>query len=376
MKQPFRIHVEQSVLDDLKKRLAATRWPGEIENTQWEYGTNQAYLKDLCHYWQHEYDWRSTEEFLNGFRHFKTGIEGTGIHFIHEKGKGIHSAPLLLTHGWPDSFFRFVKVVSLLTEPDDTGFSFDVVIPSIPGYGFSDQPTAPGMTPEKIAQLFARLMQELGYEKYLAHGGDWGSSITEQLMHQHPAQLYGIHLTDVPHRHIFAVPQEQLSEPEKKYLEKGKQWQMTEGAYAMIQGTKPQSLSYGLNDSPAGLAGWIIEKFKTWSDNGGNVEEAFTKDEMLTNLTIYWATQTINSANRIYCETTRQPYKPQEKKSVPTAVAIFPHDLIPAPREFGERIFTIHQWTNMPRGGHFAALEEPELLSADIRKFAKSLRIA
>lgn len=386
--EPFTIDIAQPILDDLKARISATRWTDEIEGAKWEYGTNRGYLEELCHYWADGFDWKKQQDYLNSFRHFTATVSDIGLHFIYQKGEGDNPIPLLLTHGYPDSFARFLKIIPLLTKADDKGVSFDVVIPSIPGYGFSEIPSKPGMNPQKIAGLFNSLMtEELGYKKYIAHGGDWGTSITEQIGLYHADSLLGIHLTDVPFGHLFSIPKGELSSDEKKYLDAGKQWQQTEGAYAMIQGTKPQTLGYGLNDSPVGLASWIIEKFYAWSDNGGNIENAFSKDELLTHLTIYWATQTINSANRLYFEAMKaimqamynplvklNPFdKTGDRVEVPAAFALFPKDLVNAPRGFAERIFNVVQWTTMPRGGHFAAMEQPELLVDDIRKFANCL---
>ncbi len=275
--------------------------------------------------------------------------------------------------GWC-GFIRFLKLIPLLTKADENGFSFDVVVPSIPGYGFSGIPEKEGMNTKKIAGLFADLMtDELGYEKFAAHGGDWGSSITEQLALHYADSLIAIHFTDIPYTHIFTVKPEDLTAAEKTYLEKGKAWQMVEGAYGMIQGSKPQTLAYGINDSPAGLAGWIIEKFKIWSDCDGNVESRFTKDELLTNITIYWATETANSSFRIYYETVHHPTKGGGKVEVPTGVCIFPKDIIPSPKAFAERFFNVQHWTDASAGGHFAALEEPEFLAKDIREFATNL---
>jgi pimeloyl-ACP methyl ester carboxylesterase len=388
MKQPFKIKIDQPVLDDLKDRITATRWTDEIDNSKWQYGTNKDYLMELSDYWRDSFDWKKQENFLNSFSHFKTTIDGTGIHFIHQKGEG-DSLPLLLIHGYPDSFVRFLKIIPLLTKANESKLSFDVIVPSIPGYGFSDIPKEPGMDPKKIAKLFTHLMtDELGFQKFLVHGGDWGTSITEQMALYHADSLLGIHLTDVPYGHLFSIPEGELSKAEKKYLDNGKKWQQTEGAYAMIQGTKPQTLGYGLNDSPVGLAAWIIEKFYAWSDNDGHIENCFSKDELLTNLTIYWATQTINSAIRIYYEAMKtlmqaiynplvklNPFdKTGDNSAVPAAFALFPHDLVNAPRDFAERYFNVQQWTEMPKGGHFAAMEQPELLSDDIKKFAKTLK--
>ena len=377
--QPFQIDVPQTVLDDLGERLARTRWPNEVEGTAWDYGANLGYMKELVDYWQHQYDWRQHERNLNKFRHFKADIDGFGVHFIYERGKGANPTPLLLTHGWPDSFYRFYKVIPMLTDPEQFGGnaedSFDVIVPSMPGYGFSDRPTEEGMTGQRIAELFARLMTELGHKKFAAHGGDIGGSVTEQLAFSHAASLVGIHLTDIPYGHLFTVPQEELSEVEQKYLQEGQAWGVQEGAYALIQSTKPQTAAYGLNDSPVGLAAWIVEKFRAWSDCGGDVEKRFTKDELLTNLTIYWATQTIGSSFLPYViGQSGASEKPSKRVEVPTGVAIFPKDIVPAPKAFGERFFNIQRWTEMPRGGHFAALEEPELFVNDLREFFATLR--
>jgi len=372
--EKFTIAISEKAINDLNLRLSQTRWPDEIKDSDWQYGTNLSYVKELCAYWEHEFDWRKQEETLNLFHHFRTDIDGLGIHFIYEKGKGEKSIPLLLIHGWPDSFLRFQKIIPLLTQADADGFSFDLVIPSIPGFGFSDHPDQKGMNTEKVAAIFSKLMTGLGYPKFVVQGGDWGSSITEKLAQFHSPQVSGIHLTDIPYTHLFEIPPQELTKEEQEYLDEGKKWQMEHGAYAMIQATKPQTLSYGLNDSPVGLAAWIIEKFQQWSDNKGNPEEQFTKDELLTNIALYWFTQTGGSAARIYYENLHTPSESaKERLETPTAAAIFPKDLITAPRAFGERVFNIQSWNLMPRGGHFAALEEPELLADDIRNFFKNL---
>jgi pimeloyl-ACP methyl ester carboxylesterase len=387
MIQPFNINIDQTILDDLKARIAKARWTDEIDNAKWEAGTNEGYLRELCSYWESKFDWKANETRLNSFSHFKSTIDGTQLHFIHQKGKGARSVPLLLVHGYPDSFIRFMKLIPFLTAADNNGFCFDMVVPSIPGYGFSEIPSKKGMNPKKIAGLFAELMEkELGYSRFLAHGGDWGTSIIEQLALYHPDLLLGIHLTDVPFRHGMA-PLDNPSKAEEKFQKKTQMWVQTEGAYASIQSTKPQSLAYGLNDSPIGLAAWIIEKFYDWSDNDGNLENVFTKDELLTNLTIYWATQTINSSFRLYYEAIQaimqarynplvklNPFdKTGDRTEVPTAFALFPKDISRPPREYAERFFNVERWTEMPSGGHFAALEQPEALAKDIREFAKEL---
>jgi pimeloyl-ACP methyl ester carboxylesterase len=381
---PYKISIDQSVLDDLKKRIAATRWTDEVKNSKWKYGTNEEYLRQLCDYWQHDFDWKKQENYLNSFPQYKATIEGTGIHFIHQKGKGKKRVPLILTHGYPDTFARFLKVIPLLTKADENGFSFDVVVPSIPGYGFSDIPTEKGMDTKQVSHLFAKLMTEdLGYERFMAHGGDTGSGVTEDMALYNEESLIGIHLTDVPWQHGLKQPGD-ASKAEKKFFETISRWQQTEGAYAYIQSTKPQTLAYGLNDSPVGLAAWIIEKFYSWSDD---MEKAFTKDELLTNITIFWVTQTINSAFHLYYESMKSlmnamynplnkinPFDKTGKRSeVPAALAFFPKDIPNPPKDFAERFFNVQRWTEMPKGGHFAAMEQPELLANDIREFATSL---
>ena len=383
MTHPYEITIDPSILKDLQTRLANTRWPDQVNNENWQVGTNEAYLQQLCTYWQDEFNWAKQETYLNTFPHFKATIDEIDIHFIHQKGQGRKSIPLLLIHGWPDSFVRFLKLLPLLTQADAHDFSFDVIIPSIPGYGFSAIPTEAGMNPEKIAGLFAQLMKdELGYAQYMVHGGDWGGSITEQLALYHADDLVAIHLTDLPFHHTLEQPDD-ASGDEKKFFGKIQKWQQTQGAYSMIQGTKPQSLAYGLNDSPAGLAAWIIEKFYAWSDNDGDLESAFTKDELLTNMTIYWATQTINSSCRLYYEAMQaimaakynplikyNPFDKTGKKSnVPAGFSLFPKDISVPPKELVERYFTVKHWKELDAGGHFAAMEQPELLANEVRQF-------
>jgi pimeloyl-ACP methyl ester carboxylesterase len=369
--QPFQIKVPQLVLDDLQERLAKTRWPDEVNGTGWHYGTNLTYLKELAKYWQNDFNWSQQEAALNKFAHFKTESDGTNIHFIHERGKGPNSTPLLLLHGWPDSFYRFYKIIPMLVDPEKYGGSpddsFDVIVPSLPGFAFSDRPKG------QVSTLLAKLMTEvLGYERFAVHGGDVGSGLTEKLSSEYAASVIGIHLADIPYSHLLTVSREGLSEAEKKYIETGQQWQMTEGAYVAMQATKPQTLTYGLNDSPVGLLAWQVEKFRAWSDCNGEVETRFSKDELLTNATLYWVTQTIGSSFMPYYA---QEYSPGTKHSdVPTGVAVFPKNIVSAPREFAERFFNIQHWTELPSGGHFTALEEPELLAADLQEFFRPLR--
>ncbi len=373
--QPFQINIPQTILDDLQKRLARTRWPDEVEGAGWDYGTSLAYLKDLTAYWQNRFDWRKQEAKLNQFSQFRTKIDGLDIHFVHEQGTGPKPMPIIITHGWPGSFFEIYKLIPLLTDPASYGGnpadSFDVIVPSLPGFGFSDSPKERGMmTSRRAAELWAKLMTEvLGYERFAAAGGDFGSIVTQYLAADHPELLVGIHLTYIGHYMSVPDPSE-LSEAEKRYLDALLQWSMREGAYYMIQSTKPQTLAYSLNDSPAGIAAWIAEKFHSWTDSDAVGKHGITRDELLTNIMIYWVTGTIGSSFRIYSEDMSRKLEPLP--AVPAAFASFPKDLNPPPREWVERRLHLQQWTEMPRGGHFAAMEEPELLAEDIRKFFRT----
>ena len=381
----FHIDVPESSLIDLRDRLKHTRWPDEITESGWEFGTNLTYLKELTEYWQHAYNWRENEHRINKWPQYTVRIEEQTIHFIHIKSSAPGALPIILTHGWPDSFLRYEKLIPLLTEPKTVDGhvpdAFDVVIPSLPGFGFS---TPPGSSANlfNIHNLWAKLMTDvLGYDKFVAHGGDWGSVITEQLARSHSKHVVGIHLTDVPFLHTFQKPDD-LSDAEKKFLEEGERDQMKELAYAMIQGTRPNTLGAGLNDSPVGLAAWILENFYSLSDCNGNVESRFTKDELLTNISLYWHTQTVPSSFKIYFDTihanafTWVGEKLKEwlgTSSVPAGFAIFAKNTQP-PREWAERFFNVQRWTTFPRGGHFAALEEPNLLATELIEFFRTLR--
>ncbi len=384
--QPYRIDVADSILTDLDNRLKNTRWAPLVADYGWDAGTDGEYLKGLVDYWRETYDWRTEEQKLNQLAHFRTELDNTGIHFVYERGKGPAPFPLILTHGYPDSFYRFVKLIPLLTDPASFGGSaedaFDVVVPDIPGYGFSDKPSERGAT-FRAGDLWARLMTErLGYKRFGAHGGDWGSTITEQLARQHSDAVVAIHLTDVPFGHLMRKPDDP-SAAEQRLFQKNEEWLQKEGAYALIQSTKPQSLAPGLNDSPAGLASWIVEKFRAWSDCGGNVESRFTKDELLTYVMIYWITQSIGTSFLTYFDYANAGAITWMKEglknwagssTVPAAFALFPADIGHPPREWAERFFQVRRWTEMPRGGHFAAMEEPELLAADLREWFRAFR--
>jgi microsomal epoxide hydrolase len=373
--QPFKIDVPQSVLDDLQQRLAHTRWTDELPGAGWDYGANLAYMKELIHYWQAQFDWRKQEAMLNRFPQFRAEVDGLGIHFIYVRGKGPDPIPIIITHGWPGSFFEIIKLIPLLTDPaaygGDPVDAFDLVIPSLPGFGFSDRPKERGFTLAQTAGLWAKLMTDtLGYKRFAAGGGDFGAMVTHQLMAAYSNLLIGVHLTYNGY-YLSSPDPSQLSEAERRYVESVKQWTQREGGYAMIQSTKPQTLAYGLHDSPAGLAAWLTEKYRSWTDCNGEIERCFSKDELLTHIMIYWVSGTINSSMRTYFE--NKPQKLEKLPRVPAAFAAFPKELNTPPREWVERRLQLDQWTEMPRGGHFAAIEEPELLAKDIQKFFRNL---
>ena len=378
--ESFTITIPDTVLDDLKNRLSRVRWPGEVPNSDWDYGANLAYIQQLVAYWRTQYDWRAQERAMNRWPHFKTTIGGQGIHFIHARGKGPAPLPLIISHGWPGSFYEFMDVIGPLTDPaahgGDPADAFDIVVPSLPGYGFSDPPRERAVNISRMAEWFAVLMKEvLGYERYGAQGGDWGSMISSRLGYAYPEQLIGVHLNMVgiaPH----PANRANLSSAEETFLKGMGRWQREERGYQEIQGTKPQTLGFALNDSPVGLCAWIVEKFRTWSDCDGNPENSYTKDQLLTNVMLYWVTQTFHSASRIYYEERHHPWRlgKDEKVSVPTGVAAFPKEIACAPREWAERAYNIRHWTEMPAGGHFAAMEKPELMVEDMRAFFRGLR--
>jgi pimeloyl-ACP methyl ester carboxylesterase len=372
--QPFAANVPQSVLDDLKSRLKETRWPDEIEGSGWSYGAGLAYMKELTAYWQQTFNWRKVEETINTYPNYIADIDGVKIHFMHIKGTGKRSVPLIITHGWPGSFLEMMKLIPLLTE--DTDFSFDLVIPSIIGFGFSGKVTRKGCNSAYVADLWHQLMVELGYQKYGAQGGDIGSGISTWLALRHPDSVIGLHLNYISGSYKpYLKDGEPLSEEVVNFQKDGAAWSAKEGAYANMQATKPLTAAYGLNDSPVGLCGWIIEKFNGWSDNKGYIENAFSKDELLGNVTLYWVTQSIHSSMRIYHENSEAPliFGKDDFVSAPVGFAKFPKELPTPPRSYIEKGFNIRHWTEFPAGGHFAAVEQPDLLAGDIKGFFELL---
>ncbi len=380
--RPFTIDVPEEVLDDLRDRLSRTRFPDELENTGWDYGTPLSYLKELTSYWRDEFDWRAQEQRLNAFDQYKTQIDGLDIHFIHQRSAEANALPLIITHGWPGSVTEFEQIIGPLTDPvshgGSAGDAFHVVAPSMPGYGFSDKPRTRGFGPEQIADVNAALMARLGYDQYALQGGDWGAIVSRWHAFKHPESVVGLHLNMLIAGPPAGVEDPTEGVPEAELMrmqERAAFFQGPETGYSSIQGTKPQTLGYGLTDSPAGQAAWIVEKFKTWCDCDGHPETVFTKDQLLTNITLYWVTQTATSSARLYYESSHaSPDRRVGRVEVPTAGAIFPHELFYSPRSWAEASYNLQRWTEMPKGGHFAAMEQPELFVEDLRSFYAELR--
>ncbi|UAY55271.1 epoxide hydrolase family protein [Arachidicoccus terrestris] len=367
---PFSVSASQKTLDDLKSRIKNTRWTDEIMDSGWNHGASLSYMKELADYWASFFDWRKVESEINTYPNFIAEIEEHKIHYLHIKGKGKKSIPLLITHGWPGSFLEMMKLIPLLTNDEHT--SFDLVIPSVIGFGFSSKATEPGCNSAFVAELWHKLMTELGYQRYGCQGGDIGSGISTWLSLKHPENIIGLHLNYISGSYKPFLKDNTLLPEEVKHFQKvANGWSAKEGAYAYQHATKPITLAYGLNDSPVGLCAWIIEKFNSWRDNNGNIEQVFSKDELLANVTLYWITQTIHSSIRIYHENSLHPliFGEHDFVSIPVAFAKFPKELPTPPRSYIEKGFNIEHWTEMPHGGHFAAMEQPSLLAKDIRGF-------
>ena len=372
--QPFQIGVSDDDIADLHDRLSRTRFPQQIDDIGWEHGTELEVLRELCDHWQHRFDWRAAETELNRWPQAIAEIDGERLHYAHIRSPHADATPIVITHGWPGSISEFLDIVGPLTDPTAHGGraedAFHVVLPSIPGFGFSGPTATRGVSPHRVAGMIATLMSELGYERYIAQGGDWGAIITTHLGRRDPEHLLGIHVNmpvvGPPKGATFDSAAEQDAVAAIDY------YRTIDSGYSAIQGTKPQTVGYSLNDSPAGLAAWIVEKFRQWSDCDGDVFSSYTADQLLTNISIYWFTQTAHSSARIYYE---QRVAPQvtEPVRVPTAVARFPCEIFRPPRHWCETMYDIASWTEFGKGGHFAAMEVPHLLVGDVRAFAAQL---
>jgi microsomal epoxide hydrolase len=377
---PFTLHVDEADIADLRSRLARTRFPDQAPGDPWAYGTDVAYLRELVDYWRTGFDWRAQEARLNAFPQFKVPLHGIDLHFLHVPGKGPNPRPLLLSHGWPGSVFEFLDIIPRLTDParfgGDPADAFTVVAPSLPGYGLSFAPGQQRFGLEQIADCFADLMTTiLGYRRFAAQGGDWGAFVTSRLGAVHADKLIGIHVN------LLAVRRDpkMLADPtpeEQTFLRELDVWLKEDMGHQWIQGTRPQTLAFGLTDSPAGLAAWIVEKFRAWSDCGGDVESVFGKDELLANIGLYWFTGAIGSSFWPYYARMHGPWPiPEGGVTAPMGHAAFPKEILRPPRSVAERMYTdIRRWTVMPKGGHFAAMEQPEALAREIVEFFRPLR--
>jgi microsomal epoxide hydrolase len=378
---PFSLNVPDEALADLRKRLNATRFPDQAPEEPWAYGTDLAYMQSLVAYWRDEFPWRAQEARLNALPQYKARVHGIDLHFLHVPGEGPAPFPLLLSHGWPGSVFEFLELIPRLTNPAHFGadpeHAFTVIAPSLPGYGLSFRPGQKRFGVEAIADCFVTLMAGvLGYERFGAQGGDWGSFITARLGYAHAQNVAGVHLNMMPVRRDPKMVSNPTPE-ENRYLDELQIWLKEETGYQWIQGTRPQTLAFALTDSPAGLAAWIIEKFRAWSDCGGDVEAAFSRDHLLANISFYWFTGAIGSSFWPYYARMHGPWPipAGETVAVPTGYSEFPREILRPPRSIAERTFTnIQRWSVMERGGHFAAMEQPDALAEEVRAFFRPLR--
>ncbi|MBZ9645888.1 epoxide hydrolase family protein [Streptomyces sp. PSKA30] len=389
--RPFRLDIPQSDLDDLHHRLDRTRWPDALPEVGWSYGVPRDYLQELVRYWRHEYDWRAAEAQLNEWPQFTTTIDGANVHFAHIRSPEPDATPLIITHGWPGSIVEFLDVVGPLTDPaahgGDPADAFHVVVPSIPGFGLSGHTSDTGWEEGRIADAWAELMTRLGYERFGAQGGDWGAAaVSRELGRACPDRLIGVHLNLLPGAQATHEPtDEELAElsPEERErtLASWRAWSAwsSEGiGYAVLQATRPQTLAYALTDSPVGQLAWIVEKFQEWTDSRELPEEAVDRDRLLTNVMLYWLTGTSGSSARVYYERAHAPADragtPKQPSTAPTALALFPAEPQIPLRHKADRTENIVRWTEFDRGGHFAAMEEPDLLVEDVRAFFRQLR--
>jgi pimeloyl-ACP methyl ester carboxylesterase len=380
--RPFTLTITDAQLDDLHLRLRHARLPGSLMPDSWEDGASEAFVRRLVEYWRDQFDWRHQERRINQLPQFMTEVDGQGIHFVHQRGIGPKPMPLVITHGWPGSFLEMERLLPLLTDPaahgGDAADAFDVVVPSLPGYGCSPAPLKPGTSSRQIAGLWVGLMKQLGYERFGAQGGDIGAGVSMWLAREHGAQMVGAHLNYIPgsFRPPLGAGQNAVDEDEQGFLDRLGHFAATEGAYAAMHSTKPQTLAYALADSPTGLAAWIGEKFHGWVDHDGDLEQVVPFDTLLSDIALYWFSGNVQASLRLYKENRQNPlvFGPGERVRTPLGVALFPKELPMPPRSWVERVFDVQRWQPMAQGGHFAALEQPQLLAEEIRAFFRPLR--
>ncbi len=386
--EPFEVEIDGWRLEDLKERLRRTRWAPEVDNDDWKYGTSGRYLKALVDYWIRDYDWRAQEERINRFRHFRTMVDGIPVHFIHERGTGPSPLPLVLSHGWPWTFWDWHELIGPLTDPaaygGDPADAFDVIVPSLPGFAFSAPLNVTGITPVVVAGLWHRLLHDgLGYERFGAGGGDWGSFVSAELGIQFPDSLVGVYLSYPPRFHVDLenLPPDTYTAEEASWREQQAATRPANLSHVAVHSHGPQSLAWALNDSPVGLAGWLLERRFRWSDCGGDLESTFSRDFLLTTLSLYWLTETIGSSIRMYADSFGHGFRvhssdPPGRIEVPTGIGVFPRDLALVPRSACERAANLVHWSLLPEGGHFGPSEQPALYLDELRTFFRPLRVA
>jgi pimeloyl-ACP methyl ester carboxylesterase len=382
--RPFTIRIPDEAIADLHRRLRAIRWPTCLDDASWDDGASLSFLQRLADHWWDRFDWRVHERRLNRLPQYLMNVGGMDIHFVHQPGVGPAPLPLVLTHGWPGSFIEMERIIPLLTDPGahggDPADAFHVVAPSLPGYGFSPPPARPGVSSREIAELWRALMAGLGYRRFAAQGGDIGAAVSTWLARLFPDSVTGVHLNFIPgsYRPALGRQASPITADEQAFLDRVASWAAAEGGYIAMQATKPQTLAFSLTDSPIGLAAWIVEKFRAWSDCDGDVERSFSLDALLTDISLYWFSDSLAASLRLYKENRLRPlaFDPGERVTPPLGVALFPREIAMPPRSWVERVFDVRRWTPMPAGGHFAALEQPELLAEDIRAFFRPLRAA
>jgi pimeloyl-ACP methyl ester carboxylesterase len=374
--QPFTIAVPDEAIEDLQRRLRHTRWPDTVADSGWRYGLDLDWMKSLADYWLNQYDWRAEERALNQYPHYIAEIDGFRIHYLHFRSKRPDAIPLIITHGWPGSFLELLKAATMLAE--SASHAFHVVVPSLPGYGFSGRPASAGMNTFRTAELWVKLMCELGYSRFVAQGGDIGANVSSVMAWKHPEAILALHLNYIPgsYRPWVDEATQPLRSEEIAFQETAHRWYEEKGGYWHVQATQPQTLGFALNDSPVGLAAWLIDKYRDWSDCDGVVERRFSRDELLTHVSLYWFTETISSSCRMYLESRRAPlvFQRDERIVVPTAVLRMKTEEPMPPRSWVERVYNVVRWTEKPIGGHFAAWEEPQVFAGDVQEFVAGFR--
>jgi pimeloyl-ACP methyl ester carboxylesterase len=374
--QRFTISVTDEAIDDLHRRVRQTRWPDTVTDSGWTYGLDLDWMKSIADYWLNQYDWRAQERRLNAYPHYIANIDGFRIHYLHFRSEHPRAVPLVITHGWPGSFLELLKVAPMLA--DSTSDPFHVVVPSLPGYGFSERPSTAGMNTFRTAELWAKLMRELGYDRFVAQGGDIGANVSSVMAWKHSESVIALHLNYIPgsYRPWVDETTHPLCREEIAFKHKAQNWYDEKGGYWHVQATQPQTLGFTLNDSPMGLAAWLIDKYRDWADCDGVVERRFSRDELLTHVSLYWFTETIASSCRMYLESRRAPlvFRRGERIAVPCAVLhLAKEDPLP-PLPWVERVYNVVRWTEKPKGGHFAAWEEPDVFATDVREFVATFR--